>query len=79
MLVQHEINLDLETLAGDIAVAVSDSSIVEFIRQIDNAACDQELSEAIVLGILDQSIECSKGFKKKVKRLLKSIDTQGSW
>lgn len=79
MQVPHEINIDLETVAGDIATYSTTSDIVEFIRQIDNAACDQELTEAIVIGILEQSTECSEGFKKKVKRLLKSIDTQGSW
>lgn len=79
MQVPHEININLESLAGDIATYSTTSDIVEFIRQIDNAASDQELTEAIVFGILEQSNECSEGFKKKVKRLLKSIDTQGSW
>lgn len=76
MNMEYTSTIDLKEFAADIATYKSSKEIADFVAMIDTQAADQDVTEEIILRLLEQSLDCTHGFKKSVRKLLDNISKQ---
>lgn len=76
MKLEHTSTIDMIDIAIEIATVKSTKEISDFVAAIDLNAGDQEVTEAIIIRLLGQSLDCTHGFKKSVRKLLDNISKQ---